>query len=140
MHIDNLCFFNLPIEVHWTVVLNQGASAHKGAVRKCQGSRMLSFLLMFRPILASRGAAKYWFSWPWVPRVKKGWETLALKNVDWGKLQEEMKVWIKMTLIIRPLQKILHDNKKLGSISFFRLHKSCLNSKCLLNWPASLIL
>ena len=33
--------------------------------------------LIFRPTLPSRGAAKYWNSWPRVPRGKKCWETLT---------------------------------------------------------------
>ena len=81
------------------MVLNRGAAAHKGAMRKCQGCHQfilitfiiycntrytlnihviishwqLSVLLTFRPILASR----YRYSWPRVKRGKKGWETLV---------------------------------------------------------------
>ena len=40
-----------------SVVLNRGSAAHKGAVRQCQGCRLLSLSLTFRPILASRGVS-----------------------------------------------------------------------------------
>ena len=42
-----------------------------------RGASSYYFLLTFRPILASRGAAKYWYGRPWVPpQGKTSWETL----------------------------------------------------------------
>ena len=63
------------VRVFTTVVLNRGAAAHHGAVRKCQGCRQVFFTFM--PILAFWGAAKYWSNWPKVPRGKEGWEPLV---------------------------------------------------------------
>ena len=42
-----------------------------------RGAASYQFLLMFWPILASRGAAKHWFSWTRVPQGKK-----RLRNTD----------------------------------------------------------
>ena len=65
-HIFWLSYF---MKIHFEdastpVVLN------RVAVRFCQGCHQSPLLLTFRPVLASRGAAKYWL------RLRKGWETL----------------------------------------------------------------
>ena len=44
------------------------------------GAARYHFLLTFSPILKSKGATKYWYSWPRVPRGKKGWATLVYLN------------------------------------------------------------
>ena len=63
--------------VHYSksVVLNRGL---KDTVRGATSFQPFSILLMFIPVLASRGGAKYRYSLPWCIKTKKGWETLFL--------------------------------------------------------------
>ena len=42
-----------------------------------RGTASYRVLLTFRPISASKGAVKYWYSWPKVPWGKNGWETVV---------------------------------------------------------------
>ena len=68
------------IKVHFltfrSVFLNRSAAAHKGAFDFVRGATSIHFHISFSPIFVTKGAAKYWCSWPRVPRGKKGWEPL----------------------------------------------------------------